>query len=272
MERIQKILARAGIASRRACESLIEQERVSVNGRVAHLGESADPDRDSIRVDGQLVKPAPGAVWILLHKPPGVVVSDRAQGQRKTARELVAFPGRLFAVGRLDLDSEGLVLLTNDGDLAERLSHPRHQHEKEYRVLLDRPPDDEQVARWTRGLMLADGYRTRPARVWRERGGRTNRWLRVVLQEGHKRQVRESARAVGLRVERLIRIRFGPCHLGTIRPGEWRVATAAEVDQISRGPAAWVRRAPGARAVGRPAHPDRARSRSPDRASLKERG
>ncbi len=246
MERLQKILARAGIASRRACELLIEQERVTVNGRVAHLGESAEAGRDSIRVDGQLVQPAPGPVWILLHKPPGVVVSDRAQGQRRTARELVAFSGRLFAVGRLDLESEGLVLLTNDGDLAERLSHPRHEHEKEYRIQVNRSPDEEQIERWSRGLTLADGFRTRPARVWRERGGRSNRWLRIVLHEGHKRQIRESARAVGLRVERLIRIRFGPFHLGTLKPGEWRIATAAEVDQISRSPSVSVRRERGA--------------------------
>ncbi len=273
MERIQKILARAGIASRRASELLIEQERVSVNGRVAHLGESAEPDRDSIRVDGQLVKAAPAPVWILLHKPPGVVVSDRAQGQRKMARELVSFAGRLFAVGRLDLESEGLMLLTNDGDLAERLSHPRHEHEKEYRVLLDRPPDEEQVGRWSRGLMLADGYRTHPVRIWRERSGRTNRWLRVVMREGHKRQIRESARAVGLRVERLIRIRLGPFHLGTILPGEWRIATPAEVDQIAHSPAALVRRGRGGReAERRSARAHGGRSRSPGRAMLKERG
>jgi 23S rRNA pseudouridine2605 synthase len=238
MERIQKILARAGMASRRSCEALIEQGRVSVNGHIAQLGERADPARDTIRVDGRLVELAPASVWVVLNKPPGVVVSDRAQGRRKTARELVALPGRLFAVGRLDVESEGLVLLTNDGDLAEHLSHPRYEHEKEYRILLNRPPEEEQIERWSRGLMLADGYRTRPARVWRERGGRTNRWLRLVLREGHKRQIRESARAVGLRVERLIRVRLGPFHLGTMGPGEWRLASPGELEQISPSPRA----------------------------------
>jgi len=263
MERIQKILARAGIASRRSCETLIEQGRVSVNGRIAQLGEQADPGRDTIRVDGRLVESAPPLVWVVLHKPPGVVVSDRAQGRRKTARQLVALPGRLFAVGRLDVESEGLVLLTNDGDLAEHLSHPRYEHEKEYRILLNRPPEEEQIERWSRGLMLADGYRTRPARVWRERGGRTNRWLRVVLREGHKRQIRESARAVGLRVDRLIRVRLGPFHLGTMTPGEWRLASSGEVEQVSP-----ARRAP----VGRRRNPrlQRAGGRPVGRARVKE--
>jgi 23S rRNA pseudouridine2605 synthase len=233
MERLQKILARAGVASRRASEALIEERRVTVNGQTARLGQSADPARDDIRVDGRRIAAAPEAVWVVLNKPAGVVVSDRAQGDRRTARQLIDLRTRLFAVGRLDVDSEGLVVLTNDGAAAERLSHPRYEHEKEYRVLLNRAPDEDQLASWSRGLVLADGYRTRPAQVRREPGGRSQRWLRLVLREGHKRQIRESARAVGLRVERLIRIRLGPFVLGAMRPGEWRLATTAEMARLA---------------------------------------
>jgi pseudouridine synthase len=190
-----------------------------------------------------LIGPAPAATWIVLHKPRGVVVSDRDPQGRETARQLVAWPGRLFAVGRLDAESEGLMLLTNDGELAERLAHPRYEHEKEYRVMLNRAPQAEQIETWSRGLVLADGYRTRPALLRREPRGTAGRWLRVVLREGHKRQIRESARAVGLHVERLIRIRLGPFRLGKLKPGEcaWQ---PGEVERISPArPAA--RRLPG---------------------------
>jgi 23S rRNA pseudouridine2605 synthase len=241
MERLQKILARAGVASRRASEVLIEQRRVTVNGEPAKLGQSADPSRDDIRVDGRRIAVAAEPVWVVLHKPAGVVVSDRAQGLRRTARELVDLPTRLFAVGRLDVESEGLVLLTNDGEAAERLSHPRYEHEKEYRILLNRPPDDAQLAAWGRGLVLADGFRTRPAQLRREPGGRSQRWLRLVLRQGHKRQIRESARVLGLRVERLIRIRLGPFVLGAMKPGEWRLATGAEIARIGSAAPAPVR-------------------------------
>jgi 23S rRNA pseudouridine2605 synthase len=185
MERLQKILARAGVASRRASEVLIEQQRVTVNGVPARIGQQADPARDDIRVDGRRIAAAAQAMWVVLHKPPGVVVSDRAQGDRPTARELIGLPQRLFAVGRLDVESEGLVVLTNDGAAAERLAHPRYEHEKEYRVLLNRPPDEDQLASWTRGVVLPDGHRTRPARVWREPGGRSQRWMRLVLPRSH---------------------------------------------------------------------------------------
>jgi len=237
MERLQKILARAGIASRRASEGLIQQQRVTVNGEPARIGQSADAGRDDIRVDGRRIAAPAEAMWVLLNKPVGVVVSDRAQGRRRTARQLVDLPPRLFAVGRLDVQSEGLVVLTNDGPSADRLAHPRYEHEKEYRVLLNRPPDEEQQAAWRRGLVLADGYRTGPARLSREPGGRAQRWYRLVLREGHKRQIRESAKALGLRVERLIRIRLGPFMLGTMKLGEWRLATPAEVEGIRSGPA-----------------------------------
>ncbi|HSR47367.1 MAG TPA: pseudouridine synthase [Anaerolineales bacterium] len=236
MERIHKILARAGVGSRRACEALIEQGRVTVNGRIARLGESAQAGMDELRVDGRRIGDAPAARWIVLNKPPGVVVSDRAQGKRPTARALIDLPDRLIAVGRLDLESEGVVVFTNDGEAAHRLAHPRYEHEKEYRVLLSRHPDAQQIEAWRRGVVLADGHRTRPANVRREEPGRTGRWIRVVLREGHKRQIRETARALGLGVERLIRIRLGPFRLGSLRSGEWRLGEADEIRQLTRNP------------------------------------
>lgn len=255
MERLQKILARSGVASRRASEVLIKQRRVTVNGEPARLGQQADAARDDIRVDGRRIAGAAEAMWVVLNKPVGAVVSDRAQGDRPTVRTLVDLPTRLFAVGRLDVESEGLVVMTNDGEAAERLAHPRYEHEKEYRVLLNRPPDEKQLASWGRGLVLPDGHRTRPARLWREAGGRSQRWLRLVLREGHKRQIRESARVLGLRVERLIRVRVGPFSLGTMKPGEWRLASQAELAQLGR---------PGKAPARRPSRPPSA-SRSPRR-------
>jgi 23S rRNA pseudouridine2605 synthase len=234
MERLNKILARAGVGSRRSCEALIDQGRVTVNGRIAKLGESAEAGVDELRVDGRRIGDAPAARWVVLNKPRGVIVSDRAQGNRPTARQLIDLPDRLISVGRLDVDSEGLVVFTNDGEAAHHLTHPRYEHEKEYRVLLDRTPDAEQIEAWRRGVVLADGHRTRPANVRREEPGRAGRWLRLVLREGHKRQIRETARALGLGVERLIRIRLGPFKLGSLHPGEWRLGEPAEIGQLTR--------------------------------------
>lgn len=252
MERIHKILARAGVGSRRACEALIQQGRVTVNGRVATLGQSAEAGVDDLRVDGRRIGAAPAARWVVLYKPRGVVVSDRAQGDRPTARALIELPDRLIAVGRLDVESEGLVVFTNDGEAANRLTHPRYEHEKEYRVLLDRAPDQDQLEAWRRGVVLADGHRTRPADVRREGTSRADRWVRLVLREGHKRQIRETARVLGLGVERLIRVRLGPFNLGTLRPGEWRLGLEAEVQRLTRRPnaAAGARRAPVAKEIG----------------------
>lgn len=227
-ERLHKILARAGVASRRRCEALIVEGRVTVNGRPATLGQSADPAREAIRVDGRPIAAAPPPVVVALHKPAGVVSSLDPQGPRRTVRQLVSLPGRLYPAGRLDLHSEGLVILTNDGDLALRLTHPRFEHEKEYRVLLDRPPEEAQLNAWRRGMATSAG-RPAPARVRRESAEAEDGWIRVVLREGRKRQIRESARSLGLEVRRLIRVRIGGLDLGRLRPGEWRVLPPAEV-------------------------------------------
>jgi 23S rRNA pseudouridine2605 synthase len=242
-ERLQKILARAGLGSRRACEEILREGRVQVDGRTATLGQSADPASERITVDGVAIRLPSEPTYIAFHKPAGVVSTSRAQDERPTVVDLVPSGRRLFPVGRLDADSEGLLLLTDDGDAAQRLSHPRYGHEKEYRVQLDRPADAGQLEAWRRGVVLDDGKRTAPARVERESGPRST-WIRVIMKEGRKRQIRRTAAALGLNVSRLIRIRFGPLHLGDLRPGEWRPVPP----EALRGPAS---AAPGG--GGRPA-------------------
>ncbi len=235
-ERVQKVMARAGLGSRRTCEGLILAGRVTVNGRTPELGATVDPLRDEIRLDGERLPRAESPVYVALNKPVGVVSTVRAQDDRATVRGLVPLPERLYPVGRLDADSEGLVLLTNDGELANRLTHPRYGHEKEYRVLLNRLPDDAQLAAWRHGVVLEDGARGLPAAVQRETpAADASAWIRVVMREGRKRQIRETARTLGLRVRRLVRVRLGNLRLGELKPGEWRHLTAAEVRHLDEG-------------------------------------
>jgi 23S rRNA pseudouridine2605 synthase len=220
--RLQKVMARAGVGSRRASENLIRDGRVTVNGRQATLGMRADPAVDEIRVDGVRLPPPDDLIVVALNKPAGVVSSLRSQDGGPTVRDLVPLPQRLFPVGRLDMRSEGLILLTNDGGLANRLAHPRYEHEKEYRVLLDRVPDAEQLQAWQQGVVLPDGRPTLPAKVWMEGGSEASPWVRVVLRQGLKRQIRLTARTLGLKVRRLVRTRFAGVDLGDLEPGAWR--------------------------------------------------
>jgi 23S rRNA pseudouridine2605 synthase len=235
-ERLQKIMAQAGLGSRRACEALIVAGRVTVNGQVAILGSKADPAVDRILVDRQPLKPPDALVYIAIYKPRGVLSTVSDPDPRPTVRDLVDLPGQFYPVGRLDVDSEGLVLLTNDGDLANRLTHPRYGHEKEYRVLVARHPDDEQLATWRRGVVLADGYRTVPADVRIEEPSGKGMWLRIVLREGRKRQLRETGSIIGLPVVKIIRVRIGTLYLGSLKPREWRVLTRQEVDALKQAP------------------------------------
>jgi len=231
-ERLQKILARADFGSRRACEELIRQGRVAVDGQVAQLGQKADPNRDRITVDGKPVRVERRRTYVALHKPRDVLSVERDDtGRLSTVRDLVPLPGRLFPVGRLDLRSEGLILLTDDGDLAQRLTHPRYGHEKEYRVWVEGEMDEATLEKWRRGVFL-DGRRTAPAGVTvvRQEGGST--WLRVVLREGRKRQIRLVAAMLGHPVRRIIRVRIGPLRLGNLKPGQWRRLTGAEVQAL----------------------------------------
>jgi 23S rRNA pseudouridine2605 synthase len=229
-------MAQAGLGSRRSCEDLIEAGRVTVNGKVAILGGKADPAVDRIQVDGQPLKTPDALVYIAIYKPRGVLSTVSDPDPRPTVRELVDLPGTFYPVGRLDVDSEGLVLLTNDGDLANRLTHPRYGHEKEYRVLVARRPDDEQLATWRRGVVLADGYRTVPAEVHLETPSGKGMWLRIVLREGRKRQIRETGSLLGLPVVKIIRVRIGTLYLGNLQPRQWRHLTQPEVDALKAPP------------------------------------
>ncbi len=236
-ERLQKILARAGYGSRRANEELIEAGRVRVNGKVAELGAKADVERDDISVDGRAIgKVLPAFVYIALHKPRGVLSDEdpNEPNPRPTVRDLVPETGHLFAVGRLDMDSEGLILLTNDGELANRLTHPRYEHEKEYRVQLAVHPDEEQLATWRRGVVLEDGYRTAPAVVNLTGFAGKGAWLTVILKEGRKRQIREVGKRLGLPVFRIIRVRIGTLNLDNMKPKEWRYLSPEEVSSLKQ--------------------------------------
>ncbi len=232
-ERIQKILAAAGHGSRRACEKFIQEGRVRVNGQVAGLGEKADPERDRITLDGKVVQ-RETLRYVMVNKPRWIVSSTEPQGDRKTVLDLVPFEERLYPVGRLDLESEGLMLLTNDGDLANRMTHPRYGMEKEYSVLLSAQPDEGQLETWRRGVML-EGSRTLPAKVNVAGKEKTGAWrLRVVMKEGRKRQIREIALALGLHVLRLKRVRIGPLKLGSLRAGRWRALKSHEVEALRK--------------------------------------
>jgi 23S rRNA pseudouridine2605 synthase len=231
-ERLQKILARSGFGSRRSNEELISAGRVKVNGKIAFLGMKADPSVDDIVVDGTSIPKAEGAIYIALYKP-RYVLSDQASGDpRRNVRDLVDIPGHLFTIGRLDLDSEGLMILTNDGDLTNRITHPRYGHDKEYMVLLATRPDDEQLAIWQRGVVLEDGFRTAPSKVSIAKLQGKGAWVRVIMREGHKRQIREIGKVIGLPVVKLIRVRIATVKLNNLKPGDWRHLTREEVKEL----------------------------------------
>jgi 23S rRNA pseudouridine2605 synthase len=229
LERLQKILAHAGIASRRKAEEMIQQGRVTVNGQiVTQLGTKVDPVRDDIRVDGGRLKIAPSHVYILLNKPAGVLsVMDDERGRRSLG-DLVPLSVRLYPVGRLDVNSEGLILLTDDGELANLLTHPRYEHEKEYRVIVSGHPTEKTLEAWQRGVIL-EGQRTAPAQVTAIRTERDATVLQIVMHEGRKRQIREVASLLGHPVRELVRVRMGPLRLGTLGSGQWRYLTAQEI-------------------------------------------
>ncbi|MEW5983604.1 MAG: pseudouridine synthase [Acidobacteriota bacterium] len=237
--RLQKILSMAGVASRRASEKLIERGRVTVNGRtIVELGTKADPWHDDIRVDGTRIRPAERQRYILLNKPRGYVTTRSDPQRRPTVIDLLeGVGGYVYPVGRLDFDSDGLLLLTNDGDLAQRLLHPRHQLEREYHARVRGTPDRQAIDRLRHGIVL-EGRRTAPARVRLLETGlgasADQALLSLVLYEGRTRQVRNMCEAVGHPVVRLRRVRFGPLADATLRPGEFRDLTPREVDHLRR--------------------------------------
>jgi 23S rRNA pseudouridine2605 synthase len=235
-ERLQKILAQAGYGSRRACEEFISAGRVRVNGQTAELGQKADPAVDKITVDGKPIAAAASLIYVALYKPRNVLstVEKERGDERQTVRDLVDAPGHLYPVGRLDFESEGLVLMTNDGDLTNRLTHPKYGHSKEYRVLLARRPDQNQVDAWRRGVILEDGYKTAPAEVRFESAQGKGAWVRVIMGEGRKRQIREICKQLGLPVVRIVRVRIGTLRLGNLKPRQWRYLTAKEVQDLKQ--------------------------------------
>ena len=231
-ERLQKILARAGIASRRAAEELIVTGRVTVNGRrVTELGTRADLAIDDVRLDGERVR-SERAVFFALHKPTGIMTTLDDPQRRPTIKDLLpAGLTRVFPVGRLDFNSSGLLLLTNDGDLAAELLHPRNQIERTYRVKVSGVPDEKDIARLRRGVRLEDGI-TGPAKVIVEEELPKKTWLRITIREGKRREIRRMCEAVGHSVDKLVRVSFGPVELGRLRPGEWRPLGAREIEKL----------------------------------------
>ncbi|OGC36857.1 hypothetical protein A2311_02955 [candidate division WOR-1 bacterium RIFOXYB2_FULL_48_7] len=217
--RLNKYLADSGVASRRKADELVRQGRVSINGiPVTNLGSRIDIEKDKVFVDG---KPVAGSlakkIYIKLYKPRGVVSSCVSQrGEETVVRLLKGIKERLFPVGRLDKDSEGLLLMTNDGELANQLMHPRYEHEKEYLIDVTRPLTAEQLERWEAGVIL-DGEKTLPAKVFLE----SERQFRIILKEGKNRQIRRMVEAVGNRVKNILRLRIGKIKLGRLQPGQY---------------------------------------------------
>jgi 23S rRNA pseudouridine2605 synthase len=238
-ERLQKVLAQAGIASRRASEDLIVEGRVTVNGQVVtRLGTKVDPRRDVITVDGRkLPRLKDKLVYVILNKPRHVLSAASDERGRTTVTDLVDVPERIYPVGRLDLQSEGLILLTNDGDLAKKLTHPSHTVEKEYQVLVVGNPSTETLSRWRRGGIEIEGRPAGRAVVEKMHVEGDTTWLKVVLTEGRKRQIREVAEALGHPVRKLIRVRIGPIELGRLKPGRWRHLSPAEIQRLKQAAA-----------------------------------
>lgn len=230
-ERLQKILSAHGLCSRRAAETWLAAGRVTVNGRSAAVGDKADPDRDDIRVDGKPIKGPDRRTYLLLNKPRGYVTTLSDEKGRKTVADLVKDCGaRVWPVGRLDLDSEGLLILTDDGELTQRLLHPSHEVEKEYLVWVK--GDIPAALPVLRGPMELDGVPLSPARV--ERAGENI--LSVTIHEGRNRQVRRMCAQAGLQVTRLRRVREGALTLGELKPGRWRRLGPQEVALLERLP------------------------------------
>jgi 23S rRNA pseudouridine2605 synthase len=236
MERLQKILARAGVASRREAERLIQEGRITVNGaKVTKLGTQADAGKDKIKVDGKLVA-RPALRYYLFHKPPGLITSMRDPEGRPHLGEWLENLGgknRLFPVGRLDFNSSGLLLLTNDGELTQKLTHPRYEVRKVYRVKISGRPAEEVLERLRKGIRLEDGW-TAPAKVRVVETLNKKAWLEMEIHEGRYREVRRMFQALGYFVEKLIRVRLGPLRLGDLAPGEYRPLSPQEISALKK--------------------------------------
>jgi 23S rRNA pseudouridine2605 synthase len=235
LPRLQKILSTAGVASRRASEQMILEGRVTVNGdTVRALGTKADPARDAIKVDGRRIKTAVTQRYIVLHKPKGYVTTRKDPEGRRTVMDLIGAGDYIYPVGRLDYDSQGLLLMMTDGELAARLMHPRHEVDKVYEVIVLGTPDTRALEKLRKGVYIAGG-RTSPAHVHvgtTVKGHKPTTKLTITIHEGRNRQVRNMCSAVGLPVRDLRRVRMGPIGLGRLKPGQWRDLTADEVRRL----------------------------------------
>ena len=230
MERLQKILSARGVCSRRQAEQLLESGRVTSNGQVCGLGDRADPDKDIICVDGKPIPAGDTPVYIMLHKPRGYVTTMADDKGRKTAAELVDCGRRIYPVGRLDMDSEGLLLFTSDGEFANSMMHPRHEVKKCYRVSVT-GFTEEALAALGQPVTL-DGYTIRKPEVEKIRANGSKAELLVTIHEGRNRQVRRMCAMAGMDVTRLVRIREGSLHLGDLPAGKWRYLTPQEVASL----------------------------------------
>jgi 23S rRNA pseudouridine2605 synthase len=259
-ERLQKLISQAGITSRRAAEELILDGRVTVNGRVvSELGAKADLAKDKVTVDGKPIQAAEKLYYVLLHKPAGYVTSLKDPQGRQLVTELIKDVGeRLFPVGRLDYNSEGLLLMTNDGEWANRLMHPRHQVDKEYHVRVRGKVDPQQVKRLAGGIDLEDGPAA-GATVRVLKADQNNDWLSITIREGRNRQIRRMCAAVGLFVVRLRRIRYGNLTLGGLKPGEYRLLSAEEAQNLDAPPAPPERKTAERPAAPKPEQSDKPR-------------
>ena len=228
-ERLQKVLARAGIGSRRTCDELIADGRVLVNGEVARLGQRVDVEHDLVVIDGAPVGIMPGLVYYLLNKPEGVITTASDPEGRPTVMDLLPAQPRVFSIGRLDAATTGLLVMTNDGELAQLVSHPSHGVEKEYLAEVEGDPSPRALRQLREGVEIEPGVTTAPARVAKRGPG----VLRIVIHEGRNRQVRRMCEAVGHPVTRLVRTRIGPISDPHLQPGEYRELSQKEVRDLA---------------------------------------
>jgi 23S rRNA pseudouridine2605 synthase len=249
-------LAERGLASRRKAEDLIREGRVTVNGKVATLGEKADPERDAIKVNGRRLSSPAEKMYVLFYKPKNVVTTVSDPEGRTTVMDLVVLPKpRLFPVGRLDYDAEGILLLTNDGDLGHKLSHPSNEVPRTYLAKIKGKPEKEEIQRLSRGLRLEDGI-TAPCAVKPIRETEGNTWVEMVLHEGRNQQIKRMWEKIGYRVLKLKRVGFGGLKLGSLQPGDYRFLHPDEVQKLREKIAASARKShpilfrPGRREVG----------------------
>ena len=231
--RLNKFISAAGVCSRREADRLIEQGRVKVNGKIVEgLGTKIDENQDRIEVDGKTVEGVQSKIYVLLNKPPKVLVTLKDPLQRKTILDILPpLKSRLFPVGRLDYDSEGLLLLTNDGELANRLIHPRYEIKKVYLVKIKGHPNKEQISRLEKGIAI-DGKKTAPAKIFSVSSSPNRSLYKVEIHEGRKREVRRLFEAIGFRVLLLRRVKFAGLTLDGLQPGDWRDLTDPEVQRL----------------------------------------